>query len=51
MSDMMCVPWSNRRSVHMCLMHRVQAKIVEGGRALKLIQSEAGKKIVCAGVL
>ena len=29
----------------------VRAKIVGGGRALKLIQSEEGKRIVCAGVL
>ncbi len=35
----------------MCLMHCVQAKIVGGGSALKLIQSEEGKRIVCAGVL
>lgn len=45
------IPWSNRRNMHMCLVHCVEAKIAGGGRALMLIQSEEGMRIVCAGVL
>ena len=42
----MYIPWSNRKNVHMCLVHCVKAKIVGGGRALMLIQSEEGMRIV-----
>lgn len=46
---MMMIPWSNRKSAHMCFM--CQAKIVEVGGALKLIQSEERERAVHTGVL
>lgn len=42
--NMMCIPRSNRRTVYMCSMLCVHARTVGGGKALKLIQSEEGKR-------
>lgn len=40
----MCLLWSNRRRV--CLIHSAHTELDGGGRALKLIQSEEGKRSV-----